>query len=84
MSSNDEKAVTADTKPFTENVHIEQMPQLKHADGWDQLRQDAIDAEEAETNMGLWESLRTYPTAVFWSFAISLVIIMEGYDTARE
>ncbi|WOO80240.1 Maltose permease MAL31 [Vanrija pseudolonga] len=82
MSSNDEKAVATDTKPFTENVHIEQMPQLKHADGWDQLRQDAIDAEEAETNMGLWESLRTYPTAVFWSFAISLVIIMEGYDTA--
>ncbi|TXT07411.1 hypothetical protein VHUM_03131 [Vanrija humicola] len=32
--------------------------------------------------MGLLESLRAYPTAVFWSFAISLVIIMEGYDTA--
>jgi SP family general alpha glucoside:H+ symporter-like MFS transporter len=28
------------------------------------------------------QAIREYPAAVFWSWAISLTIIMEGYDTA--
>lgn len=69
-------------KSFTQNVHVEHMDNLKAADGWDQLRADAIAAEEAEHSLTLGESFRLYPTAIFWSFAMSLVIIMEGYDTA--
>ncbi|RSH76957.1 uncharacterized protein EHS24_003895 [Apiotrichum porosum] len=45
------------------------------------ILQDAIAAEEAEAAMGLRESLRTYRWAVIWSIAISLVIVMDGYDT---
>lgn len=41
---------------------------------WDQVRADAIKAEEAENSMGLVEGLKTYPRAVFWSFSISLLI----------
>jgi SP family general alpha glucoside:H+ symporter-like MFS transporter len=48
---------------------------------WNELRKDAMRAEENEMSMGLFEALRTYPTAAFWSFAISLCIVMEGYDT---
>lgn len=35
---------------------------------------------EQEHKMGLLEGIRTYPWAVFWSVAVSMVIIMEGYD----
>lgn len=45
------------------------------------ILQDAIAAEEAEAAMGLRESLSTYRWAVIWSIAISLVIVMDGYDT---
>jgi hypothetical protein len=42
----------------------------------------AIAAEIAEQQMTFREAIRDYPAAIFWSFAISLCIIMEGYDTA--
>ncbi|BEJ13792.1 hypothetical protein CspHIS471_0309660 [Cutaneotrichosporon sp. HIS471] len=43
---------------------------------------DAAHAEAVEASMGVMEGLKTYPRAVFWSFSISLLIIMEGYDVA--
>lgn len=42
----------------------------------------AMIAEATEAQMTFKEAIRDYPSAVFWSFAISLCIIMEGYDTA--
>lgn len=42
----------------------------------------AVAAELAEQSMTFREAIRDYRSAVFWSFAISLCIIMEGYDTA--
>jgi SP family general alpha glucoside:H+ symporter-like MFS transporter len=83
-AASDEK-INLDTeagKSFAHNVHVEHMDGLKNAEGWDQLRADAIAAEEAEHALTLKESFKLYPTAIFWSFAMSLVIIMEGYDTA--
>lgn len=65
----------------SEEVHIENTADLK-ADTWEAVRTDAIEAEAAEHTLTVRESLKQYPTAVFWSFAMSLVIIMEGYDTA--
>lgn len=47
---------------------------------YDGFKEDAMRAEEEEKNMTLWENLVTYKKAVFWSFAISLCIIMEGFD----
>lgn len=64
-----------------------QVESLDHAEGGN--RTDALTslegaaaAELAEQSMTFREAIRDYPAAVFWSFAISLCIIMEGYDTA--
>jgi hypothetical protein len=48
------------------------------------VREDAIQAENVELALTLHESLSIYRSAILWSAAISLVIIMDGYDTGRE
>lgn len=44
-------------------------------------RQDAMTAEQAEHAIPLREALVVYRSAILWSMALSLVIIMDGYDT---
>ncbi|KAI5456779.1 general substrate transporter [Mariannaea sp. PMI_226] len=41
---------------------------------------DAVEAENAEHNMGVLEAVRAYPMASFWAFVMSFTIIMESYD----
>ncbi|TEA16382.1 General alpha-glucoside permease [Colletotrichum sidae] len=41
---------------------------------------EAAAASEAERNMGLVESIRLYPKAVFWSIFFSTAVVMEGFD----
>ncbi|KAI0908077.1 general substrate transporter [Ustulina deusta] len=41
---------------------------------------DAVEAENAEHNMGVLEAVRAYPMATFWAFVMSSTIIMESYD----
>ncbi|KAH7144196.1 general substrate transporter [Dactylonectria estremocensis] len=41
---------------------------------------DAMEAENAEHNMGVLEAMRAYPMASFWAFVMSCTIIMESYD----
>ncbi|KAI0436634.1 general substrate transporter [Xylaria telfairii] len=41
---------------------------------------DAIEAENAEHNMGVLDAVRAYPMATFWAFVMSSTIIMESYD----
>ncbi|KAI1420423.1 general substrate transporter [Xylaria sp. FL1777] len=41
---------------------------------------DAVEAENAEHNMGVLEAVRAYPMATFWAFVMSFTIIMESYD----
>lgn len=42
-------------------------------------KQDAIEAENAEHNMGVLEAVRAYPMASLWAFIMSCTIIMESY-----
>ncbi|RSL55701.1 hypothetical protein CEP54_009275 [Fusarium duplospermum] len=42
-------------------------------------KQDAIEAENAEANMGVLEAVRAYPMASLWAFIMSCTIIMESY-----
>ncbi|CAK7206760.1 hypothetical protein SEUCBS139899_009566 [Sporothrix eucalyptigena] len=49
---------------------------------WTGLGAEASHAASVEKAMSLRQALGAYPKAVFWSCAISLVIIMDGYDTA--
>lgn len=46
------------------------------------LTEDAKSGAEHEKKMGFRESFRMYPLGVFFSFGLSLAVIMEGYDTA--
>lgn len=41
----------------------------------------AQDTEDEEKTMTIREAIRRYKKAIFWSVAISLCVIMEGYDT---
>jgi SP family general alpha glucoside:H+ symporter-like MFS transporter len=43
---------------------------------------EASDATQQEHALGFIQAVKLYPKACFWSFIVSLVIIMEGYDTA--
>jgi SP family general alpha glucoside:H+ symporter-like MFS transporter len=43
------------------------------------FKNDAIEAENAEFNMGVVECLRAYPMAATWAFIMSCTIIMEAY-----
>lgn len=65
--------------------HLEDLPVDAIVNGkWEDLRADAMVAEDAERNLTLRESFRLYPKAVAWSLGISLCIVMEGYDLGSE
>jgi hypothetical protein len=77
--------VTSEKKDGQQALHLEDLPtDVIRTAKWDDLRADAMIAEEAERNMGIKESLRLYPKAVAWSLGISLCIVMEGYDLGSE
>lgn len=40
---------------------------------------DAKNATDQEHNTTLWEGIKRYRKAIFWSFAFSLCIVMDGY-----
>ncbi|EFQ31234.1 sugar porter family MFS transporter [Colletotrichum graminicola M1.001] len=43
------------------------------------FKADAIEAEQAEQNMGVLEAVKLYPMASLWAFIMSTTIIMESY-----
>ncbi|KAL6247927.1 hypothetical protein RBB50_005275 [Rhinocladiella similis] len=46
------------------------------------LTTDAKHGADNEKSMGFLEAVRLYPKGVFFSFGLSLAVIMEGFDTA--
>ncbi|KAJ0147234.1 Alpha-glucosides permease MPH2, partial [Colletotrichum tanaceti] len=44
-----------------------------------QMKADAMEAEQAEQNMGVLEAVKLYPMASLWAFVMSTTIIMESY-----
>ena len=44
------------------------------------LANEAKAATEAEHALTVWEAIKTYPKAVFWSMFFSTAVAMEGYD----
>ena len=54
-------------------IHLEEAnPPL----GGREFFENAVEAETAERHLTVRQALKTYKTAVFWSFAASLVVIM--------
>ncbi|KAK7207656.1 general substrate transporter [Myxozyma melibiosi] len=48
----------------------------------DALLNNAKIASDKEHELGFRQAMKIYPQAVFWSFILSLTIVMEGYDTS--
>ncbi|TDZ30450.1 General alpha-glucoside permease [Colletotrichum spinosum] len=44
------------------------------------LNSEAQEATDVEHSFGVWQGLKTYKRAAFWSILISTTVIMEGYD----
>ena len=64
---------------------IESASPPSHGDGlrgWKGIKEEARNATEQEHQMGFVEAVNAYPQACFWSIVVSLVVIMNGYDTA--
>ncbi|KAF4446995.1 putative alpha-glucoside transport protein [Fusarium austroafricanum] len=67
------------------NPHVEStdagLDHLKNADLHDKaLANEALEATADEHSYGVWQGLKTYKRAAFWSIVISTTVIMEGYD----
>lgn len=61
----------------------EQQPKLTNMESTTQIDEMIRAAEAAtarEKQMGVWEAIKTYPKAIFYSMTLSLCLIMEGYD----
>jgi hypothetical protein len=57
-------------------VHLENVEGGTSGVEWKHIVSDAITAESAERQQTLRDALKNYPKAIFWSFAISLCIVM--------
>ncbi|PTB35760.1 hypothetical protein M441DRAFT_152692 [Trichoderma asperellum CBS 433.97] len=44
------------------------------------LISDAIDGENQEHEMGVWEAVKTHPWACLWAFIMCFTIVMESFD----
>lgn len=53
---------------------------IRHAESMKATIAGAKAATDKEHRMTLWQGIRLYPKAVFWSILISTCIAMEGYD----
>lgn len=66
-----------------EPSHIEATrPHEDEHNDWIHLQDEAREATDEEHQMGFRTAMARYPKAVFWSVVVSLVVIMDGYDTA--
>ncbi|GJC89004.1 alpha-glucosides permease MPH3 [Colletotrichum liriopes] len=68
-----------------DNIHVEKGPshihQLNDVSLDDKgLNSEAHEGTNIEHSFGLWQGLKTYKRAAFWSILISTTVIMEGYD----
>ncbi|KAK1981781.1 alpha glucoside transporter [Colletotrichum cereale] len=68
-----------------DNIHVEKGPSHVHpfndvALDDKGLNSEAHEGTNIEHSFGVWQGLKTYKRAAFWSILISTTVIMEGYD----
>ncbi|APA07447.1 hypothetical protein sscle_02g022170 [Sclerotinia sclerotiorum 1980 UF-70] len=68
----DEKVDLDDLKDH-EIGHTEEVPNKE-------LISNAMDVENREHEMGMWEAAKMHPTACFWAFLFCFTIVMESFD----
>jgi SP family general alpha glucoside:H+ symporter-like MFS transporter len=73
-----------DSKSYGDAPEVEatgDISQVEHAYDLDEkakisdYKADAVEAENAEHNMGVLEAVREYPMASFWAFVMSFTIV---------
>jgi SP family general alpha glucoside:H+ symporter-like MFS transporter len=47
------------------------------------FRHDAVEAENAEHSMTVWEACKSYPMACFWAFVVSFTIVSHVLSATR-
>jgi SP family general alpha glucoside:H+ symporter-like MFS transporter len=72
-----------DSKAYRDSPEVEAngISQVEHAYDLDEkakmseYKTDAIEAENAEHNIGVLEAVRAYPMASFWAFIMSFTVV---------
>ncbi|UKZ69562.1 uncharacterized protein TrAtP1_010568 [Trichoderma atroviride] len=65
-----------------EKIEVNHASQAETADNWANLAEDARNATEEEHSLTFFKAVKMYPQACMWSMVVSIVVIMDGYDTA--
>ena len=88
MAANQDVVTPTTTNPaYNDNIdNVEKHHESEHAEfaggmSGKMLNEDARLATEAEHKLTIWQGIKTYRKAIFWSMLVSSSIIMEGYDT---
>ena len=77
----------SDEKDYVGEEHLERIDPVLIAGGLgvdetlEYLDARAAEATEAEHALTPLQAIKAYPMAIFWSFMVSMCVIMEGYDT---
>ncbi|KAL3478302.1 general substrate transporter [Aspergillus californicus] len=67
--------VDKEDTPHSEEVDVHQ----SEVDKIDLLH-DAVNGENFEHNLGVWEAAKQYPWACFWAFFMCFTVVMESFD----
>jgi len=59
-------------------LHFPEKDELRNTKSMAEVIRNAKSATEKEHKMTLWQGVKLYPKAVFWSVLISTCIAMEG------
>lgn len=70
------------TTPVAAVVDAEKSGDVDGSLNMDSITREAAAATDAEHQLGLWKSIKTYPKAIAWSIGLSTCLIMEGFDMA--
>jgi SP family general alpha glucoside:H+ symporter-like MFS transporter len=74
-------AVKESNEIFADISHHEAVSDLQEDMRGKHLEALAKDGAANEHNTTAMQALKAYPAAVFWTFMVSMCVIMEGYDT---
>jgi hypothetical protein len=87
LAATDEKRVVANEELDTVEAHnggIDHTADLDDSAKLAAYKGDAIEAENAELNLGVWASAKAYPMACWWAFVMSCTIVSCPGPLARK
>lgn len=79
----DQKGAISATHVETALPTVTEQPSRDQNDSGDnkgRLDADALQSAQIEHSLTVRDAIAAYPAAIFWSFAVSGCVIMEGYD----